>query len=64
MEHNEFVVLLKNGSMDWVDPVNEVWEDDNFIYVNNHSYTYEYVKTEVVKWLVRPYFKETTSDEI
>lgn len=64
MEHNEFVVQFKNGGRDWVDPVSEIWEDDYIIYVNNHSFTYEFVKTDIDKWAVRPYSSETTYDPI
>ena len=64
MKHNEFVVEFKDGSMDWVDPVSELWEDDEKIYVNNHSFTYEYDKSSISKWVVRPYNSDTTYDAI
>lgn len=65
MEHNEFVVLFKDGSRDWVDPVEEVWEDDQILFVENTSgQVYEYAKSNVTRWVVRPYSRETTYDEI
>ncbi len=64
MEHNEFVVLYKNGNKDWIDPINEIWEDDYIIYVDNYSKTHEFVKTDIDKWVVRPYNPETTYDDI
>lgn len=64
MEHEEFVVLLKSGKMDWVDPVNTVEEVEGVLVVNNHSYDYKYLLKDIDKWCVRPYSKETTYDPI
>lgn len=64
MEHNEFVVQFKNGGRDWIEPVIEIKEDDYLIYVYNGYYTYEFVKTDVDKWVVRPYNSETTYDPV
>lgn len=63
MIHNEFVVEFKDGTRDWVDPVINVSEDDTTIYVDN-GYVYEYPKSKVDKWIVRPYSDETTYDRI
>jgi len=63
VEHNEFVVEFKDGTRDWVDPVIDVSEDDNTIYVDN-GHVYEYPKSKVDKWIVRPYSPETTYDRI
>ena len=61
--HNEFVVEFKDGSRDWVDPVIDVTEDDEWIYIcNGHNYQYE--KKLIAKWIVRPYSAETTYDAI
>lgn len=64
MEHNEFVVQFKSGGRDWIDPVIEVKEDDYSIYVNNGYYISEFIKTDVDKWVVRPYNSETTYDPV
>lgn len=65
MEHNEFVVRFKNGGYDWVDPVDEVWEDAHILFVETISGgVYEYNKYSVDKWIVRPYDPETTYDPI
>jgi hypothetical protein len=61
--HNEFVVELKDGSRDWVDPVIDVTEDDEWIYVDN-GHEYQYEKKLIAKWTVRPYGAETTYDVI
>ena len=37
MEHNEFVVEFKDGTRDWVDPVSDVWEDDQILFVETDS---------------------------
>lgn len=57
--HNEFVVEFKDGSRDWVDPVIDVTEDVDWIYVDN-GHKYQYRKTLIDKWVVRPYSAETT----
>ncbi len=65
--HNEFVVEFKDGTRDWVDPVENVREDDHMLYVEQGSfrgYVYEYEKVNVAKWIIRPYDKETTYDWI
>ena len=57
--HNEFVVEFKDGSRDWVDPVIDITEDDDWIYVDN-GYKYHYEKASIRQWIVRPYSEETT----
>lgn len=67
MEHYEFVVEFKNGKRDWVDPVDEVWEEGQTLFVKaleGYGYTYEYDKSLVDKWVVRPYDPETTFEPI
>lgn len=64
MEHNEFVVQFKDGTRDWIDPVYDVWEGGDMIFVNNGPCTYEYTKVDVEKYVVRPYSDETTYDTI
>lgn len=61
--HNEFVVEFKDGGRDWVDPVIDVTEDDEWIYVDN-GHKYQYEKNLIVSWTVRPYSVETTYDVI
>lgn len=61
----EFVVQFKDGSRDWVDPVDEVWEDDHILFVETMSGSvYEYDKSSVDKWVVRPYDPEANYDPI
>lgn len=64
--HNEFVVEFKDGTRDWVDPVEGVREDDHMIYVQHSipSHTYEFTKADILKWIVRPYDVDTTYDWI
>lgn len=64
MEHNEFVVELKDGSRDWIDPVKDIWEDETTIYIENGYAQYEFLKADIDKWIVRPYDPETTYDWI
>ena len=61
--YNEFVVEFKDGSRDWVDPVIDVTEDDEWIYVDN-GHKYQYEKKLINKWAVRPYSADTTYDAI
>lgn len=61
--HNEFVVEFKDGSRDWVDPVIDVTEDDEWTYVDNGQ-KYQYEKELIAKWIVRPYNADTTYDAI
>ncbi len=66
--HLEFVVEFKDGSRDWVDPVVKVEVTDKHIAVTNEyasfNHTYDYNKKDMLKYVVRPYSKETTYDEI
>jgi hypothetical protein len=63
--HNEFVVEFKDGTRDWVDPVyGEVHQTEDHIFVTNHKYTYNFEKSKVAKWAVRPYSPDTTYDPI
>lgn len=66
--HLEFVVEFKDGSRDWVDPVVKVEVTDKHITVTNEyasvSGAYVYNKKDMLKYVVRPYSKETTYDEI
>lgn len=59
-DHNEFVVEYKDGTRDWIDPVEEVWEDNEYVYASNYKYEYKYLVTLVDKWVVRPYSTTTT----
>lgn len=61
--HNEFVVEFKDGSRDWVDPVIDITEDDEWIYVDN-GHKYQYEKELIENWAVRPYSVKTTYDVI
>lgn len=62
---HEFVVQFKDGSRDWVDPVDEVWEDEHILFVETISgEVYEYDKSLVDKWTVRPYDPQTTYEPI
>lgn len=59
--HNEFVVEFKDGTRDWVDPVESIREDDHMIYVTGSlNYVYEFPKADVNDWILRPYATETT----
>lgn len=51
--HYEFYVEFKNGGRDWVDPVINVYEDDNFIFVESILYTYEYGKHNILNYTIR-----------
>ena len=63
-DHNEFVIEFTDGSRDWIDPVYDTWEENEKIYVNNGACTYEYEKSNIKKYLVRPYSDKTTYDAI
>lgn len=59
--HNEFVVEFKDGTRDWVDPVESIREDDHIIYVKSTvEYIYEFPKVDVKDWILRPYDPDTT----
>ena len=63
--HNEFVVEFKDGTRDWVDPVESIREDDHIIYVTvSLNYIYEFSKADVRDWILRPYDPETTYEWI
>ena len=63
--HNEFVVEFKDGTRDWVDPVESVREDYHMIYVTiGTNYIYEFYKADVKDWILRPYGPETTYEWI
>ncbi len=64
-EHNEFVVEFKGGKRDWVDPVSEATQDNEYIYiVGGNGYMYQFNKLYVQKWVIRPYSESTTYDPI
>jgi len=63
MTHLEFVVEFKDGSRDWLDPVDHdgVTEDDTNIVVEHHNgYVYTYEKSKIDRWTIRPYDPDTT----
>lgn len=63
--HNEFVVEFKDGTRDWVDPVESIREDDHMIYVTvSLNYIYEFSKADVRDWILRPYVIGTTYERI
>lgn len=63
--HNEFVVEFKDGTRDWVDPVESFREDTHLLYITNFTgNVYEFNKVDVKDWLIRPYDTETTYDWI
>lgn len=59
-EHLEFVVEFKDGTRDWIDPVESIVIDDNTLVVDGWDYNLE----DVDKWTIRPYTPETTYDPI
>lgn len=67
MEHNEFVVEFKDGTRDWVDPVDEddVNVKEEVIEVtNSFNITCTYERNRIKQWVVRPYSEGTTYDPI
>lgn len=63
--YNEFMVEFKDGTRDWVDPVESIREDDYMIYVRSaHGFIYEFSKADVNDWILRPYDPETTYEWI
>lgn len=60
--HNEFVVEFDDGTRDWVDPVESIREDEHTIYVQHKipGHVYEFKKSDIIKWEVRPYDPDTT----
>lgn len=67
--HKEFVVLMKDGSRDWVDPVSDedsIRLDSKEIHViNSHTgYVYSYPLDKIEKWVIREYSPDTTYDPI
>lgn len=63
-EHLEFVVEFKDGTRDWVDPVDEVFYNDVRLAIYSRSFLYEYATKDIDKWTIRPYAPETTYDPI
>lgn len=63
MEHNELVILFKDGHREWVDPIYSLTETDTHIIVDN-CYLYKYEKEKIDKWVVRAYHSDTTYDPI
>ena len=63
--HNEFVVEFKDGTRDWVDPVESFREDTHLLYITTTpGNVYEFNKVDVKDWLIRPYDSETTYEWI
>lgn len=61
MDHLECVVKLRDGSLDWYDPIYEVGVTDNGDLLINHA-AREYIipSEDYVDYKVRPYHPETT----
>ena len=65
MEHNEFVVEFKDGTRDWIDPVDNIDETADTVKVYaSTGYEYSFAKSLISKFTVRPYNKDTTYDPI
>lgn len=63
--HNEFVVEFKDGTRDWVDPVESFREDNHMLYIiATNGNVYEFNKVDVKGWLIRSYDAETTYEWI
>lgn len=62
--HEEFVVKMKNGSYDWIDPVEKVevvtstGGNATLVVTANTGFVYEYPLEDVANWLVREYDAE------
>lgn len=64
-EYSEFVVEFKDGTRDWIDPVDSYYEDDESVCVKGcFNNTYSYDKSKIDKWTIRPYTDQTTYDPI
>lgn len=61
MEHNECVVKLRNGKLDWYDPVYSVELSENGdLFIETALYNYTIESGEWVDYKVRPYHPEFT----
>ena len=59
MEHKEFVVKLKSGKYDWIDPVDEVyWIGPLLVVKAMTGYKYPYELKDIDQWVVREYDEE------
>ena len=60
-EHNECVVKLSNGKLDWYDPVWNVHvKEDGSLFIETALYNYTIPAEDWFDYKVRPYNEDTT----
>lgn len=65
MSHKEFIVKIRSGVYEWIDPVNEgdVLEavnvdEEEVLVVRTPLYEYVYKMSDVLHWVIRDYDNE------
>lgn len=59
---HEIIIKLKSEDFDWCDPIDEVWIDNNTLYVDNGLGVYDYKLTDIVDYNIRPYSPDNIFD--
>lgn len=56
LDHDEFVVKMKDGKYDWLDPVESIFEGRGSIIVRTCAgYDYIFNLKDIDQWMVRQY---------
>lgn len=59
---HEIILKLRGEVFEWVDPVREIWIDNNTLYVDNGLHTYDYSLPDIIDYNIRPYSCEDIYD--
>ncbi|AGG58018.1 hypothetical protein VPBG_00246 [Vibrio phage helene 12B3] len=59
---HEIIIKLKSDDFDWIDPIDEVWINNNTLYVDNGRGVYDYKISDIVDYNIREYNSENIYD--
>lgn len=59
---HEIIIKLKSDDFDWVDPVQEIWYENNTLFVDNGRGIYDYKVKDIEDFNIRPYNPENIFD--
>ena len=59
---HEIIIKLKSDDFDWIDPITDVWIDNDTLYVDNGHYTYNHLLSDIVDYNIREYNSENIYD--
>ena len=59
---HEIIIKLKSDDFDWIDPLTDVWVDNDTLYVDNGHYAYDYLLSDIEDYNIREYSSENIYD--